>query len=130
MNIFYLNSRKTTTMRKKMTDDITSYGDVYLEELSKNVEESKDEYSKLLDWTNKISDNNLSLIQEVKDLEIKFNNLKYKSNDWIADLKHAEEVRLKLVKENIALREEIKNLKDDIKYERELRIAGAKYHNG
>jgi hypothetical protein len=113
-----------------MTDDITSYGDVYLEELSKNVQESKDEYSKLLDWTSELSENNFNLIKEIKDLEIKFNNLKYKSNDWIADLKHAEEVRLKLVKENIALREEIKNLKDDIKYERELRIAGAKYHNG
>jgi hypothetical protein len=130
MNIFYLNSRKTTTMRKKMTDEITSYGDVYLEELSKNVEESKDEYSKLLDWTNKISDNNLSLIQEVKDLEIKLENLKAKSNDWITDLKYSNEVRLNLVKENSSLREEIKNLKDDIKYERELRIAGAKYHNG
>ena len=42
MNTFYLNNQKTTTMRKKMTDDITSYGDVYLEELSKNVEEGKE----------------------------------------------------------------------------------------
>jgi gas vesicle protein len=75
-------------MRKKMTDDITSYGDVYLEELSKNVQESKDEYSKLLDWTSELSENNFNLIKEIK------------------------------------------NLKDDIKYERELRIAGAKYHNG
>ena len=130
MNTFYLNNQKTTTMRKKMTDDITSYGDVYLEELSKNVKETKDEYSKLLDWTSELSENNFNLIKEIKDLEVKFTNLKYKSNDWIADLKYAEEVRLKLVKENIALREEIKNLKDDIKYERELRIAGAKYHNG
>jgi hypothetical protein len=130
MNTFYLNNQKTTTMRKKMTDDITSYGDVYLEELSKNVKDTKDEYSKLLDWTSELSENNFNLIKEIKDLEVKFTNLKYKSNDWIADLKYAEEVRLKLVKENIALREEIKNLKDDIKYERELRIAGAKYHNG
>lgn len=123
MNIFYLNNQKIITMNKKMTDDITSYGDVYLAELSKNLADSKDEHTKLLDWINELSENNFNLIKEIKDLEIKFNNLKFKSNDWIADLKKAEEVRLKLV-------EEIKNLKAEVKYERQLRIEGAKYHNG
>lgn len=109
-------------MRTQMTeDDVTSYGDVYLEELSKNLDDNKDEYSKLLDWTNELAENNFNLIKEIKDLEVKFNNLKFKSNDWIADLKHAEEVRLKLA-------EEIKNLKAEVKYERQLRLEGAKHH--
>ena len=102
-------------------DDVSSYGDVYLEELSKNLDKNKDEYSKLLEWTNELSESNLSLIQEIKDLEVKFINLKSKSNDWLADLKKAEEVRLQLV-------EEIKNLKAEVKYERQLRLEGAKHH--
>ena len=104
-------------------DDTSSYGDVYLAELSKNLDDSKDEHTKLLDWINELSENNFNLIKEIRDLEIKFINLKFKSNDWIADLKKSEEVRLKLV-------EEIKNLKAEVKYERQLRIEGAKYHNG
>lgn len=100
MNTFYLNNLKLIVKRILM---------------------SNNEYSKLLEWTNQLSESNLSLIQEIKDLEVKFINLKSKSNDWIADLKHAEEVRLKLA-------EEIKNLKAEVKYERLLRIEGAKHH--
>ena len=36
---------------------------------------SNNEYSKLLEWTNQLSESNLSLIQEIKDLEVKFINL-------------------------------------------------------
>ena len=47
--------------------------------------------------------------------------IKFKSNDWLEDLKKAEEVRLNLI-------EEIKNLKAEVKYERQLRLEGAKHH--
>lgn len=109
-------------MRIQMTeDDVSSYGDVYLAELSKSLDDSKDEHTKLLDWINELSENNFNLIKEIRELEIKFNNLKFKSNDWLEDLKKAEEVRLSLI-------EEIKNLKAEVKYERQLRLEGAKHH--
>lgn len=116
-------------------EDITSYGDVYLEDLSKQLEDSKSEYQKLLDWNNKISENNLELIEENRQLEVKLINLKSRATDWTTDLNNAEEARLKLVKIKNYLQdqlrkagEEIKNLKSEVKYERQLRLEGAKHH--
>lgn len=120
---------------KDKDEDVTSLGDVYLEDLTKQLKESKEEYEKLLEWNNKISENNLGLIEENRDLEVKLINLKSRANDWIADLNSSEEARLKLVKIKNFLQdklreqsEEVKNLKAEVKYERQLRVEGAKHH--
>ena len=88
-------------------DEATSYGDVRLEEL----------------------------MEELRQSEVKFINLKSIVTDYTFDLKQSEEARLKLVKIKNYLQEqlrkageEIKNLKAEVKYERQLRLEGAKHH--
>lgn len=88
-------------------DEATSYGDVRLEEL----------------------------MEELRQSEVKFINLKSRVTDYTFDLKQSEEARLKLVKIKNYLQEqlrkageEIKNLKAEVKYERQLRLEGAKHH--